>query len=204
MTASATSIRPDQQWLRSFADVVREFDQQHAWTEVNCIEVTRFGMEVLARLGIRAEPLSVQAIFLDQASIEARRSGLPRACWPENAAWVAVENTGWVESPLMWDGHVALALAPQDAIDLPGRVILDLSADQFARPEFGLEISGPVIAPLAAGWSHDRPVSVAVGEHLLEYRPSDRTDYVDFPAWARRPDDLHAGAETMLAERGLT
>src|SRR5712692_6245543 len=106
------------------------------WRVDSCIASTRIGIEVLAYFGIPAEPLPVMTRVISPAAVRLIDEGrdlntvTPEECpqcWIVDIGFPPGEGAKPPDSEGFWWCHmVILAL---------GRLIIDLSLDQAARPE---------------------------------------------------------------------
>ena len=96
----------------------------------SCIASCRIGMDVLRMFGIRSHPIAVKAAVFNQKGHEFMDSGHPD--WVrqgrDGAHSVGIGYGG--PDPRKWDGHLVLLVR--------GRLLLDLSIDQAARPDKGI------------------------------------------------------------------
>jgi hypothetical protein len=102
----------------------------------SCIAATRMGLEVLRYFGVAAVPQPVRLGAFNATAWAALAAGQPLDTEHTDAWSVGVAGVGQPRSRGGWDGHLALLV--RDA------VLLDLSLDQFSRPEHQLV--------LAASW----------------------------------------------------
>lgn len=123
-------------------------------TPTRCLNATRVCIDVMRAFGIKARPVSVQAIVMN-GIFRARFEALGR--WPTEAemdAWVAeggwaigVDTKGTDEASNAWGGHL-VAVVQQ-------RWLVDAAAIQMRRPERGILIpdifTGEVQRPFLVG-----------------------------------------------------
>lgn len=139
------------------------------WPTVNsCIESVRVGIEVARYFGLMIEPVPVKCCFatLDWYAAFTDHQAPPLPGWS-----VGTTGAGNPTGPNRWDGHL-IGYAP--LADL----LIDYSADQYHRPQHGLNVPGPVVmqvdrARLRAGFA------ARWGEIMVDYKQiTDR-------AWSR-------------------
>ncbi len=155
----------------------------------SCIMSSYVGLQVLARLGIRAEPMTVTLSVFNQAFADKFSE---YGHWPqdqteavrwseENGAWAVTagtpEGNGRVAAPGTWAGHLVLIVEK--------RYLWDLSIDQVNRPDHGINIPMPVVRRI----DHQRfeqcqPLVITGHGVVLAYkaRPGE-TGYRDATNW---------------------
>lgn len=185
---------PDDDWLHEFARTTRT-EMLTVYHRHTCVLATRIGHEVLRYFGIGSTPEAVRVGFFTADAFAELENGI--AGKPAAGYSVGVMGTGAVThqvatTPLgaepaattgpdlgtSWDGHLVTRLTG------PPRLI-DLSADQFDRPEHGLPVPGPVVIPLpdTTGWDANEWTAMtrADGVRMLYQR-------LDNHAWRRSND----------------
>jgi hypothetical protein len=112
---------------------------RHADRE-SCIVSSRILCDVYAELGIRSMPLVVDVVIFNQAAFEANLRGENPNPEDEDSGQYAMRCEvvpGGSMDDQWWKGHL-LVLAD-------GRFICDVSADQFARPQHGIDATPSTI-----------------------------------------------------------
>jgi hypothetical protein len=106
-----------------------------------CILHTHGAMQILSRLGVRCRPLPVQVQAFNPVIAEYMRAGhnpedLTPQEWEARGGWsvgVGFNTRDGIQTREgAWDGHLVLLVRE--------RFLLDLTADQLARPDRGLVI----------------------------------------------------------------
>jgi hypothetical protein len=196
------SRRLDREWLTTLAAVVRAEVLRHLRPD-SCIATTRLLLDVLARERITAYALAVDARVANMAAERLLAAGAGadspdgRAAWEAAGAWVVAIERGEA-APDRWAGHL-VAVAER-------RFLVDAALDQAARPERGIAIMGPVVAPVGEPFLRGREGLVGqLGATTVRYRarPGDRS-YRAAPDWAdptRRAAAL-AAVQARLAAGG--
>lgn len=100
-----------------------EREASFPYDEDCCINATRVATRVLDSVGVRARPLSVWVLLLNQFALELAEADVAVSDWP-NHAWSVGVQPG-LAPPGQWNGHL---IAEGDGW------ALDLSARQFHRP----------------------------------------------------------------------
>jgi hypothetical protein len=141
---------PSRPFLPRLCEVVRE--ELHIGTLYRpdcCIAATAILNEVLDYFKLTARPLSVIAtVFNPVMSERIEREGMPtleeaeRDWFPRGCHSLAV-GAGDPE-PGKWPGHLVTVLG--------GRVLIDLTLDQANRPQHGIVLPVPIIAPPGRGF----------------------------------------------------
>lgn len=142
----------------------------------SCIVATRVAIEVLKIHGIRARGQAMRVEAMNAAAIWDVKMGVPVPS-PESYI-VATEGTGAFDpGDNSWDGHLVAIFT-----DAKGEVLLDLSADQFARPGKGIHAE-----PLALRLNGGFPVGyVWENGSCLAYDPVKSRGYRQSSNWADR------------------
>lgn len=172
----------------------------------SCIVSTRVAIEVLKAHGIPAYPLATRIEALNAQAVKDSEAG---ATEPSLGSWiVGVEGTGeWSPTENSWDGHLVAVFT-----DAKSEVLLDLSADQIARPAKGIHaepLAFRLTGKWPAGWLWPNGSAIAykpvrsrsyrqssnwtdrrawgpIVEALLEEYPPTRVDPVTPEQYARR------------------
>lgn len=156
----------------------------------SCIASTKIGIEVLAYFGMRSEPLPIAAMLFNAEAVGMLEQGTAMeelrsvmAAIPLDAPggpWSLGLGAGGYE-PGMWAGHLVIAL-PQH------QTIVDLSADQAARPHKNLNLEpfhAVIDSPL--WWTGEDPVATFTGTDgstlILDRRAPDPEGYRTSPNW---------------------
>lgn len=170
------------EWLATLAAVVRAEVLRHVRPD-SCIATTRLLLDVLARERIAAYALAVDARVANMAAERLLAAGTGseslagRAAWVVAGAWVVAIERGEA-APDRWAGHL-VAVAER-------RFLIDAALDQAARPERGIVLAGPVVAPVGEAFLRGRQGLVGqLGATTVRYRtrPGDRS-YRTAPDWA--------------------
>jgi hypothetical protein len=179
----------------------------------SCIAATRIAIDLLGELEIPARALAVRAAILNLPMVQLveRHGRFPngpeeRARWFEEAKAAGV-GLGYPD-PSRADvtpeanGIHTVAIVEE-------RFIWDLSIDQATRPQYGIVIPEPLIAPIPKPklfLSGREPLPVhGVGGVVVRYdaQPTDRR-YTRSPNWASDGRDAELRARlTLLALRGI-
>lgn len=157
------------------ADVELERQFLHALTAItrsaalevcrvdSCIASTRILTSVLDYFGYPSEPLPCRAVVWTSLGFEQAEANVPFEQWPEGAWSVGVSGTGKTTGK-RWDGHLVAMVAD--------RWLIDPSADQFTRPQRGMNVGLVVVD--AAEWGDRsrlhcwrRPDGLVVGYSLM-------------------------------------
>lgn len=175
-------------WLHDFALVTRRATYDNFEKVNSCILSTRIGVEVLTRFGLkaRAQPVNVLVQNLKAYHLTEQRVPVPE--WPDDAWSVGVEP-GQQARPGHWNGHLVIVLRQ------PGepRVLIDLTADQFDRPERDLKVAGPVFMNIADTWTPQDPLATIVKDDadqpqtIVSYMPMPPGDPA-YRTWHDAPD----------------
>lgn len=119
----------------------------------SCIVSTRVSIEFLRYFGVRAAPRAVLAEAMNPAAVEfvlahgweAVHSDSGKSCAAAGGWMVVTDNEsgppGTVDESNGWRGHL-VAMIEDD-------YLLDLSADQMARPLKNLLVPGPIFGPVS-------------------------------------------------------
>ncbi len=114
-----------------------------------CIAATTALIDVLDYFRLTARPLSVIAtVFKPVMSERNEREGMPtieetEGDWFPNRFYSLPVGFG-EQQPGKWPGHLVASLED--------RVLIDLTLDQANRPEHGIVLPMPIIAPRSAGF----------------------------------------------------
>lgn len=198
------SRRPlNREWLTTLAAVVRAEVLRHFRPD-SCIATTRLLVDVLASERIAAYALAVDARVANMAAERLLGAGTgsdspaSRAAWEAAGAWVVAIERGEAP-PHRWAGHLVAVVER--------RFLIDAALDQAARPERGIVLAGPVVAPVGEPFLRGREGLVGqLGATTVRYRarPGDRS-YRTAPDWAdptRRIAPLAAVLAQLAAGRG--
>lgn len=164
----------------------------------SCILGTRLAREVLAYFGLPATAVPVRFAVFNPAAwalLEANDGALPDPL-PDGAWSVGVAASG-VHGPGRWDGHLVLR------VDVAEPLLLDVTIDQASRPERGIVLDEPVVAPWPDRLAADGGPFVFVdgADNRLAY------EVIEDTLWRRSPDWTRGGADlrrlTGLAIRAV-
>jgi len=152
----------------------------------HCILFTRIAVDVCRKRGIGAKALSVSVAITADAD-------------PEVVILLGIEGQKPHDAPDdFWDGHLVAIL--------DRRLLLDLSIDSIAQPEFGVEPE-PFVAGVSPDFASGGMVDLPVRGGRAQYRAQpERKDYRDLPAWERGTEEAIARlADALLwpSDRGL-
>lgn len=154
------------------------------WAAESCIASTRIAQDVLAYYGVATAPQAVAVIAMNAAASAEFAAGRKVAeDWPPEA-WSVGTGLGFPPpgDRKGWDGHLV-------AVARDHGFFVDLSADQFSRPEHDMTV-GPVVVDLAppaltekhgilGGFRTDEGAEVA-------YRVMTTRTYTTAADWRRR------------------
>lgn len=142
----------------------------------SCIISTRVAVEVLKVFGIRARG---QAVKVEALNPRAVLDVEAKATEPRLGSWiVGVEGTGQHDyDQNSWDGHLVAIFE-----DTKGEVLVDVSADQFARPAKDIHAE-PLAIRLTGGWPVGR---LWPNGSALAYSPIRSRSYRQSSNWADR------------------
>jgi hypothetical protein len=143
----------------------------------SCIISTRVAVEVLKAHGIEARAQAVKVEALNATAVWDVKTRAPE---PRLGSYIAaVEGTGVLDqADNSWDGHLVAIFT-----DAKGEVLLDLSADQFARPQHGIHAE-PLAMRFAkiGGWPIGR---VWPNGSAIAYAPVPSRSYRSSSNWDR-------------------
>ena len=172
-----------------------------AWTPIApaslqgaCIESTKYGIEVLRRVGVKAKPLPCALAAFNQAGWRAFQAHLPFRDWPEEAWSIGVDPDRRTPDPEPgrrgWDGHLIIE---------GDTFLADLALGDLARPHRQLYLEplavakGGEAAHLEGGWAAvSDQGTVVVWQERRELRR-----WKQGSAWRRPPDEELV--ETLVA-----
>lgn len=181
----------DRAWLHEFASVVRLVALRNFTGRDTCIATTRLGLAVLDQAGVRARPQAVFASAMNLKAYHLAEQQVPVAQWPDDA-WSVVIGPEGKPGGTGWDGHLVVMVRE------PGhpRTLIDLSADQFDRPQRDLIVGGPVFMDISGTWTPADPLTVPIrGEDgktptaLVTYWPMP-PGHPKTHTWKTAPDGL--------------
>lgn len=186
-------------------------ERTRSWAVANiddvstCILTSRIGIAVLeqafaAEIACGALRLSPQPVFVTVMTPSAWRlaeQGVPVSHWPDSAWSVGVSEHSTTGRAGGWDGHLVISLRERAAGQGSGasRSLLDLTADQFSRPQRGITIEGPILVGIRSTWTPKDPVITRLGEEsdpeedraLVVYRPM-APGHRAATSWRESPD----------------
>lgn len=141
----------------------------------SCIISTRVAIEVLKAHRIRARAQAVAVECLNPTAVWDSAMGAKE---PSPGSWIiGCEGTGQLDrEENSWDGHLVAIFT-----DAKGEVLLDLSADQFARPAKDIHAE-----PLAIRIQGDWPVGWRwPNGSVVAYKPVRSRSYRSSSNWDR-------------------
>lgn len=141
----------------------------------SCVASTRVAFEVVKRLGGRAYAQAVHLQVVNRPVIEAMAEGrTPEDALRRGGVILRAEGSDriTVGEGSQWHGHLVLVVDDS--------VLLDMSADQFHRPERGIDARA--FAVPFSGW----PVGVPFGDAAALYEPVETRVYRQGPDWVDR------------------
>lgn len=143
-----------------------------------CIRHTRIAVDVCHHWGVRARALPV--------AVEINAPGAPM---PLRLGFEGdpVEDSRGAET--IWDGHLVAML--------DGRLMLDLTIDSMARPEFGLKPE-PFVVRVPVKF--DRFEVDVDGGRAIYIATPDRTDYRTTPSWSPGLSDKESADMAAIFE----
>jgi hypothetical protein len=167
---------PARPFLPRLCEVVRE--ELHIGTHYRpdcCIAATAILNEVLDYFRLTARPLSVIAtVFNPVMSERIAQEGMPtleeaeRDWFPKGCYSLAVGAGD--RQPGKWPGHLVTVLG--------GQALIDMTLDQANRPQHGIVLPAPIIAPLTPDFlTKEAGVAGMVNRCRVVYqaRPDDRS-----------------------------
>ncbi|KQP62920.1 hypothetical protein [Nocardioides sp. Leaf285] len=150
-------------WLRLMALCTRAATRLLFEETNTCVATTAIGVRVLEHYGITARPTSVWVSAINGKGFRLREQGVHPSQWPDDA-WSIGVRPGMRATDVSldartggWDGHLVLILRRPGG----GRTLIDLTADQFDRPQRDLHVHGPVFMdiPRESAWTPRDPMS---------------------------------------------
>lgn len=193
-------------WLDEVSLLVRASTLANLSVVNSCIFSTRVAQEVLSRVGltVRAQPVWV-TVFNRQAKALADE-GIPMASWPDSAWSVGTDERNPC-GETGWNGHLVLILRR------PGkpRLLMDMTADQFNRPDRGIVLDGSVLHNLPTGTSwtpRDPSCATHPGSGVaVLYRPMapghpSARSWLSSPDWLLSPETIDQFATAVLVKAG--
>lgn len=175
----------DAEMIERLCDVLPAKLRSYGYEPWTCVLHTRAGMDVCKALGLNAKPLPVKCLAFNaeyvRRTVELGRQPTPSETneWFEAGAWaVGAGVRGATQAPngrVGYNGHLVLAVE--------GRWLVDLSLDQFSRPEKNMTLRhGYHEAPdFIAGTTQDFIFDVN-GTHVVYVQHDDRA-YLRAPDW---------------------
>lgn len=211
--AGSTRSEPDlatdqvsEDWLDEVSIQIRASTLANLSIVNSCIFATRVAQEVFSRVGltVRAQPVWVTAFNREAKALA--DDGTPMALWPVSAWSVGTdERNGCNETE--WNGHLVLVLRR------PGRprLLMDMTADQFHRPDRGIFLDGPVLLDLPSGtsWTPQDPswLTLPGSGVAVCYRPMSpghpsARSWSSSPDWLLSSETIDEFATAILAKAG--
>jgi hypothetical protein len=146
---------------------------KQGWDRDSCIAGARIGVEVLKKYGVSAHVLSVGFMAMNPAAYAHHKKVAPaEGAKPAKVVYCHAKGP---EKP--WKGHVVVVVGDQ---------LIDLTLDQFSRPDYDLELE-PMVVKVPQEFGEGKqfwvefPNGSAIG--YVGY-PTD-TAYEDSPSWQR-------------------
>lgn len=175
-------------WLHAFALLTRQVTFDNFEAINTCILTTRIGIEVLDRFGLKARPQPVHVLVQNMKAYHLGEQRVPVDTWPDDA-WSVGVSPGQEPRPRHWPGHLVIMLRQ------PGqpRVLIDLTADQFDRPERDLKVEGPVFMNIVGDWTPADPLATIIRgadetpRTIVSYQPMPPGD-VAYRTWQDSKD----------------
>lgn len=160
----------------------------------SCIASTQIALRVLQAHGATAWPQAVKLDILNAAAREAMENDWPmEMAQKAGAKIIGVDGTGALSAGRGWDGHLVAMTRDSGGTE----VVVDLSLDQFARPESGIHVR-PTAFPVLDGW----PVAWREGDppYSVLYQKIPSRSYRSTPDWRNNRPVWEAIATEILAE----
>lgn len=152
-----------------------------------CIEATRYLIEALRPLGIKARPLPCAIVVANNAAIDPILQGLPADQWPADA-WSIGVDPNQPHPGSQWNGHL---IAEHELF------ICDLSLGEMSRPAKNLHLE-PTVIPRALLTQTDQGFIARNESTLLMVFPRpELAAWRKGSAWRQEPDP--ALVKTMTA-----
>lgn len=105
-----------------------------------CITLTRIGIEVLQRFGVKARPLPCELFVANTLAMRLALEGVPASQWPEEAYSLGVAaNADGREG---WNAHLAIEWQVGEQ-----QGILDLDIARYSRPRYGIVVEPRPVVP---------------------------------------------------------
>lgn len=162
----------------------------------SCVASTRIGLGAFRRLGIPARPLPVEVAIFNPTMARLLREGThPTLALADPRAWSvgAGPDDSTPLKPKGWKGHLVI---------LTESFLVDLSLDQFARPERNLDLE-PIALPRPEGWPDEvkdwATWRTDAGIEIM-YRSIEDWRWRNSPDWRRKRDDLTAEIEEIILD----
>jgi hypothetical protein len=170
----------DAAWLDAFAMLLRRAVLSNGFPRHTCVLTTRLGLDVLRYFGVRAEPEPVAIACYNAKAFQAVVDGTFTA---DVGYTVGVGGTGAHTTRPGGISTVDLHLVLRT---LSEPRLVDLSIDQFHRPERDLHLNGALVTPVfdLSRWLADDPITVfpAAGG-AIRYDRLDDHGYRRVPDW---------------------
>lgn len=175
-------------WLYDFALTTRQATSDNFENVNTCILTSRIGLGVLERFGLKARLQPVHVLAQNIAAYHLAHQQVPVEQWPDDA-WSVGVGPGMEARPRHWPGHLVIVLRQ------PGspRVLIDLTADQFDRPERNLKVGGPVFMNIADTWTPQDSLATIMKDEdgqpltVVSYTPMPPGDPA-YRSWHDAPD----------------
>ena len=185
--------------LLALPEVVRPILLEAIEGRDTCVVSTRVGLGVLAYFGISARAVPTSFVAFNSAGWEAACSGTPVEQWPEHAHSVGAAGP-FGRDPITGKLNGHLVIAADD------RYLVDMSADQYARPLQDIAISARTLK-VPPGWDW-RPGQRLLYRHegtafVYEIAPQEPAVWRASPQWRIDADvrDVIGRAIRAMRER---
>lgn len=166
----------------------------------SCVETTRLLILVLDRLGIKARPQAVNVRIYNMLGLEYAHSGIPMGEWPKDAWAIGTDPDPLRARENGWPGHLVAVIKDADGV----RRLIDASADQFSRPQYGINVPGAVTTRIEGDWFPDSSQYRILrdGNTVIEYTPLSPveprgSEWRTFPAWVNDPEIFEETADQI-------
>ena len=200
------SLDLDRAWLHRAVRHTRAAVDEISDTRASCLLSTKLLCAVLSAFEVSARPQAVWVTARNAAAMEAMLAGRDERTAP--GAWSVGVRPGAVVNAGAWPGHLVTVVRAPNVMRQggPARLLVDLSADQFDRPEHGIVFGGPVIFGIDGTWSPQDPLASINHDArcAIQYVPSvpgqdAHASWRDTPAFTTQATTLDALAAQVAA-----